>query len=147
MLPIFKFLSVRAVAVAMALVLAAIGNCTAVYAQTAQIYIVLVKSGKIFSSYGSGSLYFNSRRQRLRIAGLNIDALPLPRVRLDGAVSNLNEGFEIAGTYHAAPGGYSFASSTTIARLENQYGVVLELHSIELDQGITIDLAGMTIAR
>ena len=143
--PIFRFLSVRAVAIALAL--AAIGNCTAVYAQTAQIYIVLVKSGKMYSSYGSGSLYFNSRRQRLRIAGINIDALPLPRVRLDGIVSNLNERFAIAGTYHATPGGISVASSTTIARLENQYVVVLELHSIELDQGITIDLSGITIAR
>ena len=144
-MPIFRFPSVRAVAIALAL--AGIGKCTAVQAQTAQIYIVLVKSGKMFSSYGSGSLYFNSRRRRLRITGINLDALPLPRVRFDGAVANLNEGFEIAGTYHAAPGGYSLASSTTIARLENRYGVVLELHPIEMNQGITIDLAGMTIAR
>ena len=141
----FKFLSVRAVT--MAIVLATIGNYTTALAQSAQVHIVLAKSGRIFSSHGSGNLFFNSRRQRLRIAGINIDALPLPVVRFGGAVSNLNDKFEIFGTYHAAPGGTSVVTSTTVARLENQHGVVLELHAVGLKQGLTIDLAGMTIAR
>lgn len=145
MLSVFKILSFRAVA--MAIAFAAIGNCTTVLAQSAQVHIVLAKSGRIFSSHGSGNLFFNSRRQRLRIAGINIDALPLPVVRFGGAVSNLNDIFEISGTYHAAPGGTSVVNSTTVARLENQHGVVLELHAVGLKQGVTIDLAGMTIAR
>lgn len=140
----FKFLSIRVVTMAVAL--AAIGSATAL-AQSAQVHIVLAKSGRFFSSYGSGNLFFNSRRQRLRIAGINIDALPLPVVRFGGAVSNLNEKFEISGTYHAAPGGTSVVTSTTVAHLENQNGVVLELHPVGLKQGVTIDLAGMTIAR
>ena len=51
----FKFLSFRAVA--MAIAFAAIGNCTTVLAQSAQVHIVLAKSGRIFSSHGSGNLF------------------------------------------------------------------------------------------
>ena len=114
-------------------------------ARADQIYMVLTKSGKILSSYGSGSLYSHARRRRFLIEGINLDALPRQRIRIEGTVSNLKDRSDIAGTYHAAQGGSSVVSASTSARLENRDKVILELHLIKEDEGIALDLAGLTL--
>jgi hypothetical protein len=114
-------------------------------ARADQIYIVLVKAGKLLSGYGSGSLFSHGRRQRLAIEGVNFDALPRPKVRIEGNILNLRHSSDIAGNYRAASGGTSIVSASVRARLENKDGVALELHLLKEDERVTLDLAGLTI--
>ncbi|HWX36655.1 MAG TPA: hypothetical protein VNZ53_55730 [Steroidobacteraceae bacterium] len=53
---------------------------------------------------------------------------------------------DIAGTYGAAGAGGTFVAGAQVARLQNEKGVVLEVHGVQVGFQISLGLAGLTIA-
>jgi hypothetical protein len=109
------------------------------------IRIVLVKAGRLLSGYGSASLFYNGRRYRLNIGGVNVDTLPEPRISIVGTVSNVRSRADIIGTYRAAEGSSSIISATMGVRLENERRVNLQLDALPGGSKVSVDLAGLTI--
>jgi hypothetical protein len=67
-------------------------------------------------------------------------------VDLVGTAYNLQRPGLIAGTYGAAGAGATFVGGGQVARLQNQNGVVLEVHGVQVGFQVSIGLGGMTIA-
>jgi hypothetical protein len=53
---------------------------------------------------------------------------------------------DIAGTYGAAGAGGAFVAGAQVARLQNEKGVILEVHGVQVGFQISLGLAGLTIA-
>ena len=70
----------------------------------------------------------------------------LAAVDLVGTASHLRSPGDIAGTYGAAGAGGTFVAGAQVARLQNEKGVVLEVHGAQVGFQISLGLAGLTIA-
>jgi len=103
------------------------GAVTQAQEQTGRLHIVLVKAGTIMRAHGAGSLFYNGKRFRLEIGGINLNAMGTPRVDLVGDALNLRTRGDIIGIYHAADAGLGLASAKTAARLQNANGVTIAL--------------------
>jgi hypothetical protein len=135
--------------VAMTLIAAAMlaGAATQSQAQTGSVRLHIVKAGFIVGvGGGSGVLHYHGKNYRLSIGGIGIGSLGVAAVDLVGTASNLPNPGAIAGTYGAAGAGATFVGGAQVARLQNENGVVLELHGVQVGFQVSIGLAGMTIA-
>jgi hypothetical protein len=135
--------------VAMTLIAAAMlaGAATESRAQTGSVRLHIVKAGFIIGvGGGSGVLHYHGKSYRLSIGGIGIGSLGVAAVDLVGTASNLPNPAAIAGTYGAAGAGATFVGGAQVARLQNENGVVLELHGVQVGFQVSIGLAGMTIA-
>jgi len=120
---------------------------TASRAQTGSVRLHIVKAGFIVGvGGGSGVLTYHGRHYRLSIGGIGIGSLGVAAVDLVGTASNLHNPGDIAGSYGAAGAGGAFVAGAQVARLQNEKGVVLELHGVQVGLQVSIGLAGMTIA-
>ncbi len=66
-------------------------------------------------------------------------------MNLTGVALNLHNPADIAGTYGAAGAGGTFVGGAAAVRLQNEKGVVLELHGPQMGFQVSLGLAGMTI--
>jgi hypothetical protein len=139
---VFKFV---AVVVAAASILAAAS--TQSYAQSGTVHLRIVKAGFIVGvGGGSGTLTFHGKTYRLSVGGVGLGSLGVASVRLSGTASNLHNAADIAGTYGAAGAGAAFVGGAQVATLQNEKGVVLRVHGVQLGFQVSLGLAGMTIA-
>jgi FKBP-type peptidyl-prolyl cis-trans isomerase 2 len=53
---------------------------------------------------------------------------------------------DIAGTYGAAGAGFTFVGGAKVAQLQNEKGVIIQVHGVQIGLEVNLDLAGMTIA-
>jgi len=134
-----------------AISLIAIGALAAVptesRAQSGTVSLHIVKAGFIVGvGGGSGILHYEGHRYRLSIGGVGIGSLGVAAVNLRGTASNLRTAADIAGTYGGGGAGATFVGGGQVARLQNEKGVILELHGVQVGLQVSIGLAGMTVA-
>jgi len=123
------------------------GASTESRAQTGTVRLHIVKAGFIVGAGGgSGTLIYQGRTYPLSIGGIGIGSLGIAAVNLVGTAHNLRTPADIAGTYGAAGAGATFVGGAQVARLQNEKGVVLEVHGAQVGFQVSLGLAGMTIA-
>jgi len=141
---------IRAIKFATAVLIAAVtlvAASTESQAQTGRVRLHIVKAGFIIGvGGGSGVLIYQGQRIPLVISGIGIGSLGVASVDLVGTAYNLPRPGLIAGTYAAAGAGATFVGGGQVARLQNQNGVVLEVHGVQVGFQVSIGLGGMTIA-
>jgi hypothetical protein len=117
------------------------------YAETGTVRVRIAKAGFIVGvGGGSGILHFKGRNYRLRIDGISAGTIGIARADLVGTASNLRTASDIAGTYSAVSAGVAVAAGGKTARLQNQKGVVLELHGTQVGFELSLNLSGVTVS-
>lgn len=133
---------------AVAIAFAVLATPTASHAQaTGHVHLKVIRAGFIIGvGGGSGTLTYHGRVYRLRIGGVGIGSLGIAGAELRGVALNLHNPADIAGTYGAAGAGGTFVGGATVARLQNDRGVVLELHGVQMGFQVNLSLGGLTIS-
>jgi hypothetical protein len=117
------------------------------YAETGTVRVRIAKAGFIVGvGGGSGILDFKGRNYRLRIDGISAGTIGIAPADLVGTASNLRIASDIAGTYSAVAAGVAVAAGGKTARLQNQKGVVLELHGTQVGFELSLNLSGVTVS-
>jgi hypothetical protein len=117
------------------------------HAQQGTVRLHIVKAGFIVGvGGGNGVLYYHGHRYRLSIGGIGVGSLGIAAVDLVGTASNLHSPSDIAGTYAAAGAGATFVGGAQVATLQNEKGVVLNVHGVQAGFQVSLGLAGMTIS-
>lgn len=141
--------SVRAIKFAVAVVALAtllFGMSTPSRAQTGIVHLKIIKVGFIVGiGGGQGTLTYHGHVYRLSIGGIGIGSLGIAGAHLAGTAHNLRSPYDIVGTYGAAGAGGTFVGGAAVAQLQNEKGVVLELHGVQMGFQVSLGLAGMTI--
>ena len=142
----FGFTRAIRLGVAVVAALMLVGASTQSHAQTGTVHLKLVKVGFIVGvGGGHGTLTYHGHRYRLSVGGLGIGTIGVAGAELVGTAYNLHSPLDIAGTYGAASASGAFVGGAKVARLQNEKGVILELHGVQLGFEVTLGLAGMTI--
>lgn len=116
-------------------------------AATCSVRLHIVKAGLIVGlGGGNGTLYCHGQAYRLNLGGIGVGSLGIAAVDLVGTATNLHRPSDIAGTYGAAGVGATFVAGAQAATLQNEKGVVLNVHGVQAGFQISIGLAGLTIA-
>jgi hypothetical protein len=145
MLGFFRALKFGAAVLAGALML--VTASTQSRAQTGTVHIQIVKAGFIVGvGGGSGTLTYNGKSYRLSIGGVSVGTIGVATVNLTGAARNLRTAADIAGIYGAASASLAVVGGGKVAKLQNEKGVVLEVHGVERGLEASLSLSGMTIA-
>jgi hypothetical protein len=141
---------IRAIKLVVAVLIAAAtlaGVSTESRAQTGTVRLHVVKAGFIVGiGGGNGVLIYRGRRYPLSIGGVGVGSLGIAAVDLVGTAHNLRTPEDIAGTYGAAGAGAAIVGGVQVARLQNEKGVVLEVHGVQVGLQVSLGLAGMTLA-
>jgi hypothetical protein len=115
-------------------------------AQTGAVRLHVVKAGFIVGlGGGNGVLIYHGHRYRLGIGGIGVGSLGIAAVDLVGTAYNLRTPADIAGTYGAVGAGATIGGGVQVARLQNEKGVVLEVHGVQVGLQVSLGLAGMTL--
>jgi hypothetical protein len=123
------------------------GVSTPSHAQTGAVRLHIVKAGFIIGlGGGNGVLLYHGHRYPLSIGGIGVGSLGIAAVDLVGTAHNLHHPADIAGTYGAAGAGATFVGGAQVARLQNEKGVILEVHGAQVGFQVSLGLGGMTIA-
>ena len=123
------------------------GGSTESRAQSGSVRLHIVKARFILGvGGGSGVLYYHGHAYRLSIGGVGIGSLGIAAVDLVGTAHNLHSPYDIVGTYGAAGAGAAFVAGAQAARLQNEKGVILEVHGAQVGFQVSLGLAGMTIS-
>ena len=110
---------------------------TASRAESGSVRLHIVKAGLIVGvGGGSGTLVFKGRSYRLSLGGIGVGSLGVAAVDLVGTASHLRHPGDIAGTYGAAGAGGAFVAGAQVARLQNEKGVILEVHGVQVGFGV-----------
>ena len=145
MLNLIRAIKIGAAIVAAAAMLA--GASTQSHAQTGAVHLKVVKAGFIVGvGGGHGTLTYHGHVYRLSVGGVGLGSLGIAGADLRGVAYNLRSPADIAGTYGAAGAGGAFVGGAAVARLQNDKGVILELHGVQMGFQVQLGLAGMTIA-
>jgi hypothetical protein len=138
---------IKLAAAALLAVATLLGASTESRAQsTGSVRLHIVKAGFIIGvGGGSGVLFFHGHRYPLSIGGIGIGSLGVAAVDLVGTARNLRTASDIAGTYGAAGAGAAFVVGAQAATLQNEKGVVLQVHGAQVGFQVSIGLSGMTI--
>ncbi|MDE2284484.1 MAG: hypothetical protein KGK33_07710 [Hyphomicrobiales bacterium] len=131
---------------ALAAVAFMLGMTAPSYAETCSIRLHIVKAGFIIGvGGGNGTLYCHGHAYRLRIGGVGIGSLGIAAVDLVGTASHLRAPSDIVGTYGAAGAGATFVGGAQVATLQNDKGVLLQVHGAQAGFQVSLGLGGMTI--
>ena len=116
-------------------------------AQTGSVRLHIVKAGFILGiGGGSGSLWYHGHHYRLSVGGVGIGSLGIAAVDLVGTAYNLHNPADIAGTYSVAGASAAVVGGAAVARLQNERGVVLEVHGVQAGFQVSLGLGGMTVS-
>jgi len=141
----FRAVKIGAAIVAATFLLA--GGLKPAQAQTGTVRLHIVKAGFILGiGGGSGVLYYHRHAYRLSIGGIGVGSLGIAAVDLVGTAHNLHNPYDLAGTYGAAGAGGTFVAGAQVARLQNEKGVILEVHGPQVGFQVSLGLGGMTIS-
>lgn len=141
-LHVIKFAGAFALAIAMLMSVPAQSN-----AQSGTVRLHIVKAGFIIGvGGGNGNLWYQGHRYRLSIGGVGIGSLGVAAVDLVGTAYHLHSPADIVGTYSVAGAGAAIVGGAAVARLQNEKGVVLEVHGVQAGLQVSLGLGGMTIA-
>src|SRR5271170_1853561 len=136
--------AIKLTAAVLIAVIALAGASTESRAQTGRVRLHIVKAGFIIGvGGGSGVLIYHGQRIPLSVSGIGLGSLGVAAVDLVGTAYNLQRPGLIAGIYGGAGAGATFVGGGQMARLQNQNGVVLELHGVQVGFQVSMGLGGM----
>jgi hypothetical protein len=142
-----RFVHAIKFAVIVGAALTLVGFSTESRAQTGIVHLKVVKVGFIVGvGGGHGTLFYEGHRYRLGVGGVGIGSLGIAGADLRGTAYNLHHVSDIAGTYGVAGAGGTFVGGASVARLQNEKGVVLELRGAQAGFQVTLGLGGLTIS-
>jgi hypothetical protein len=115
--------------------------------QNATIHVSIVSAGFIVGAGGGeGILNFAGQIYPITVGGIGIGTVGFAGGEVDGVVYNLRSPADIAGTYGAAGAGFTLIGGARVAQLQNENGVIIQVHGVQVGLEVNLNLAGMTIA-
>ena len=95
---------------------------------------------------GEGTLNFGGQVYPISVGGLGIGMIGFGGGQMEGVAYNMRSPADIAGTYGAAGAGFTLVGGARVAQLQNEKGVILQVHGVQIGLEVNLDLAGMTVA-
>jgi hypothetical protein len=95
---------------------------------------------------GEGTLTFAGQVYPITVGGIGIGMIGFGGGQMEGVAYNMRSPADIAGTYGAAGAGFTFVGGAKVAQLQNEKGVIIQVHGVQIGLEVNLDLAGMTIA-
>jgi lipid-binding SYLF domain-containing protein len=94
---------------------------------------------------GSGVLHFKGRNYPFRVSGMSAGTIGISHMDLIGTASNLQSPTDLAGSYSGGSASVAVAGGAKVARLQNEKGVVLEVHGAQAGLELSLNVGGATI--
>ena len=114
---------------------------------TGAVHIKIVKVGFIFGvGGGDGTLTYHGKTYRLSVGGVSVGTIGIAGTNLRGTAYHLHNAADIAGTYAAASASIAVVGGGKVATLQNEKGVILKVHGVQLGLEASLSLGGMTLA-
>jgi hypothetical protein len=115
---------------------------------TGAVHIKIAKVGFIVGIGGAGgTLTYHGRRYRLSVGGVNsVGTIGVAEAKMVGTAYHLHNAADIAGTYAAKSASVAVVGGRKVATLQNEKGVVLKVHGVEIGVEASLSLSGMTLA-
>ncbi len=111
------------------------------------VHLKIVKVGFIVGvGGGSGSLTYRGKTYRLSVGGVSIGTIGVASVNLVGTAYHLRNAADIAGTYGAGSASVAVVGGPKVATLQNEKGVVLKVHGVQLGLEASLSLSGMVLS-
>ncbi len=95
---------------------------------------------------GEGTLNFAGQVYPITVGGIGVGMIGFGGGQMEGVAYNMRGPADIAGTYGAAGAGFTLIGGARVAQLQNEKGVILQVHGVQIGLEVNLDLAGMTIA-
>ena len=96
-------------------------------------------------SWGKGRLAYAGKTYPVKVEGLSVGELGITRATARGTVSNLTKLDDFSGNYVAVGGGATVAGGATMAVMQNQNGVVIELESTTQGASLKLGTEGLRL--
>jgi hypothetical protein len=140
----------RGVRILLAAVLTLLLSLTATrssQAETGAVRVVFTKGGFIIGvGGGRGVLTFRGHRYPFRVSGMSFGAtIGASTTDLVGRALNMHNPGDIAGTYSAIGAGGALAAGAGGVQLQNEKGVVLQLHGVKVGVELSAAVGGVQI--
>jgi hypothetical protein len=138
----------RIIQIALLALLVSAGFTTAAQAETGSVRVEFTKAGFIIGiGGGRGILTFRGKHYPFRVSGMSLGATIGGSVnRLVGYALNMRSPGDIAGSYNAIGAGAALAAGAGGVQLQNEKGVVLQLHGVKAGVELSASVGGVTIA-
>jgi hypothetical protein len=137
----------RIVQLALAVLLMS-GLVTAALAETGAVRVVFTKGGFIIGvGGGRGVLTFRGNHYPFRVSGMSFGAtIGASTTDLVGRALNMRSPGDIAGNYSAIGAGGALAAGVGGVQLQNEKGVILQLHGAKVGVELSAAVGGVQIA-
>ena len=124
------------------------GMATSAQAETGAVRVVFTKGGFIIGvGGGHGVLTFRGRHYPFRVSGMSVGAtIGASTTNLVGHALNIRSPGDIAGNYSAIGAGGALAAGAGGVQLQNEKGVVLQLHGAKVGVELSAAVGGVSIA-
>jgi hypothetical protein len=141
----------RGIRVLQAAVLALLLSLTATtssQAETGAVRVVFTKGGFIVGvGGGRGVLTFRGHHYPFRVSGMSFGAtIGASTTDLVGRALNMRSPGDIAGNYGAIGAGGALAAGAGGVQLQNEKGVILQLHGVKVGVELSAAVGGVQIA-
>jgi hypothetical protein len=128
--------------------LAAASLVPSAYADTGTVRVVFTKGGFIVGvGGGNGVLHFRGHNYPFTVSGMSMGlTIGASTAQFVGQALNLRNASDIQGTYSAIGGGAALAAGVGGVQLQNEKGVILQLHGPKVGVELSAAVGGVTIA-
>jgi hypothetical protein len=96
-------------------------------------------------SWGGGTLTYRGKRYPVKVDGLSVGSVGISRATASGSVYNLNSLNDFNGTYTAVGAGAAVAGGGSVATMQNQNGVRINLRATTQGVKFTLGAAGVNL--
>jgi hypothetical protein len=117
-------------------------------AETGAVRVVFTKGGFIVGvGGGRGVLTFRGHRYPFRVSGMSLGAtIGASTTDFVGRALNMRSPGDIAGNYGAIGAGGALAAGAGGVQLQNEKGVILQLHGVKVGVELSAAVGGVQIA-
>ena len=127
--------------------LAVAGLATSAHADTGTVRVVFTKGGFIVGvGGGNGVLHFRGHNYPFTVSGMSVGfTIGASTGQFVGQALNLRNASDIQGTYSVIGGGAALAAGVGGVQLQNEKGVILQLHGPKVGVELSAAVGGVTI--
>ena len=127
--------------------LAVAGLATSAHADTGTVRVVFTKGGFIIGvGGGNGVLHFRGHNYPFTVSGMSVGfTIGASTGQFVGQALNLRNASDIQGTYSVIGGGAALAAGVGGVQLQNEKGVILQLHGPKVGVELSAAVGGVTI--
>jgi hypothetical protein len=124
------------------------GMAASAQAETGAVRVVFTKGGFIVGvGGGHGVLTLRGHHYRFRVSGMSVGAtIGASTTNFVGRALNIRSPGDIAGNYSAIGAGGALAAGAGGVQLQNEKGVILQLHGVKVGVELSAAVGGVQIA-